>query len=121
VKTERYLFQRFQRLLKQADFKYVFDKPEKSKDVYFTVLARPNSLAYARLGIILSKKRIKHSVMRNRIKRLIRYSFRVNQHSLLNKDFVVLANDKSVEEKNSSILNSLAMHWQQLSHRCENS
>lgn len=121
MKIQRYLFQRCQRLLKQADFKYVFDKPEKSKDAYFTVLARPNSLAYARLGIIVSKKRIKLTVERNRIKRLIRYSFRLNQHSLLNKDFVVLANDKIVEEKNSFILHSLATHWQYLSHRCENS
>jgi len=121
VKTKRYAFQPFQRLLKQADFKYVFDNPEKSRDACFTVLARPNAVDYARLGIIVSKKRIKRAVVRNRIKRLVRYSFRMNQHCLLNKDFVVLAKEKVVESPNAFILQSLATHWQHLSHRCENS
>lgn len=121
MKTQPYLFQRTQRLLKQADFKYVFDKPEKSKDEYFTVLARVNALTHARLGVIVSKKRLKYAVARNRIKRLVRDSFRRHQHILLNKDFVVLAKDKVMQVNNHSILQSLATHWQNLSRPCENS
>jgi len=121
VKTRRYLFQRTQRLLKQTDFKYVFDKPEKSKDEYFTVLARHNFLMYARLGVIVSKKWVKHAAARNRIKRLVRESFRLHQHTLLNKDFVVLASNKIMQGDHRLIQQSLTAHWQRLSHRCENS
>ena len=121
MKTRRYLFQRAQRLLKQVDFKYVFDKPEKSRDKYFTVLARPNALVYARLGVIVSKKRVKYAVARSRIKRLVRDSFRLHQYTLLNKDFVVLVKDKVTQANNHFILQSLATHWQYLSRPCENS
>ena len=121
MKAQRYLFQHSQRLLKQADFKYVFGKPEHSKDAYFTVLARVNTLKHARLGVIVAKKYVKQAVTRNYIKRLVRTSFRLHQHTLLNKDFVVLAKDKVMQGNNLLISQSLTAHWQRLSHPCENS
>ena len=54
------------KLLKAADYNHVFDKPARSADRYFTVLARPNQLLTARLGMAFSKKRVKLSVARNR-------------------------------------------------------
>jgi len=44
------------KLLKAADYNHVFDKPARSSDRYFTVLARPNTLLHARLGMAFSKK-----------------------------------------------------------------
>ena len=43
-----------------------------------------------RLGIAVPKRHIKTAVQRNRIKRLIRESFQVNQGRLSNKDVVIL-------------------------------
>ena len=65
------------KLLKAADYNRVFDKSVRSSDRYFTVLARPNDVSYARLGTAFSKKRVKLAVARNRLKRISRESFRL--------------------------------------------
>lgn len=41
--------------------------------------ARPNTLEYARLGLIVSKRVERHAVKRNRIKRILREIFRVSR------------------------------------------
>jgi ribonuclease P protein component len=43
-----------------------------------------------RLGLAIAKKRVKLAVQRNRIKRIIRESFRLNQHVLPAIDMVVM-------------------------------
>jgi len=43
------------------------------------VYAKPNALAYARLGLIVSKRIERHAVKRNRIKRILRETFRVSR------------------------------------------
>lgn len=48
-------------------------------------------MPYARLGMAISKKIIKKAVDRNRIKRFLRESFRLNQQNLDCFDIVVLA------------------------------
>ena len=44
----------------------------------------------SRLGLVVSKKNISKSVERNRVKRLIRESFRKNKSQIPNLDVVVL-------------------------------
>ena len=72
-------FKKQAKLLKAADYNHVFDKPARSSDRYFTVLARPNNLLHARLGLAFTKKRVKLAVARNRLKRISRESFRLSQ------------------------------------------
>ncbi len=55
------------------------------------MLARPNGLKEARLGLIVAKKNIRLAVKRNRIKRVVRDSFRLNQQSLVTLDIIFLA------------------------------
>jgi ribonuclease P protein component len=43
------------------------------------------------MGLVIAKKNIRLAVQRNRIKRILRETFRLNQHALPNLDFVVLA------------------------------
>ena len=45
------------------------------------VYAKPNGLAYARIGLIVSKKIERHAVKRNLIKRILRETFRKNRQS----------------------------------------
>nr|WP_292924952.1 ribonuclease P protein component [Nitrosomonas sp.] len=40
------------------------------------IYAKPNRLGYARFGLIVSKKIERHAVKRNRIKRILRETFR---------------------------------------------
>ena len=106
------------RLLKAADFNRVFDQAMRSSDQYFTVLARLNDTGFPRLGLAISKKRAILAVSRNRLKRLIRESFRHKQQGLCCADFVVLAGHKSGSASNSRLIQSLDKHWQKLDKLC---
>ncbi len=52
------------------------------------VLAAPNGLPYARLGMIVPRKVIATAVARNRMKRLLRETFRLNQYDVTGLDVV---------------------------------
>ena len=106
------------KLLKAADYNHVFDKPVRSTDRYFTVLARPNKLLHARLGTAFSKKRVKLAVARNRLKRISRESFRLTEEKF-SADYVVLAGPQCTKAANQQLFNSLEQHWQQLNKKCE--
>ncbi len=105
------------KLLKAAEFKNVFDKAVRSSDRYFTVLARPNALPRARLGMAFTKKRVKLAVARNRLKRITRESFRLTQ-SKFSADYIVLAGVKCAEANNQELFKSLEKHWQDLDKKC---
>lgn len=121
------------RLLKAADYNHVFDKPVRSSDRYFTVLARRNNLPQSRLGTAFSKKRVRLAVARNRLKRISRESFRTfytdSVHSDLGYsdqeklaiDYVVLAGPHCTKATNQQLFRSLAIHWQQLIKKCTKS
>ena len=109
------------RLLKAAEFKRVFDKAVRSSDQYFTVLARPNEFEYPRLGLAISKKKARLAVTRNRLKRIIRESFRQQQHELCCADYIVMAGQKGGSAYNHRLLQSLEKHWQKLKKLCAKS
>jgi ribonuclease P protein component len=109
------------RLLKAAEFNRVFDKAMRSSDQYFTVLARLNDLEYPRLGLAISKKKAKLAVTRNRLKRIIRESFRLMQQDLCCADFVVLAGNKCGTANNRRLTESLEQHWLKLNKLCAKS
>ena len=108
------------KLLKAADYNHVFEKPARSSDRYFTVLARPNTLHHSRLGSAFSKKRVKLAVARNRLKRISRESFRLLQKNQekMTMDYVVLAGPHCSTATNRQLFDSLAQHWQQLIKKC---
>jgi ribonuclease P protein component len=111
-------FRRCLRLTGKNEFRRVFEQPERSFDDYFTVLARSNQLQYPRLGLAVSKKSIKLAVSRNRIKRLIRESFRHHQQLLPGVDIVVISRSQVDRQNNSTLLNALRNHWLRLIKRC---
>lgn len=87
-------FSRKQRMLSSVDYQRVFSCAEfKAYSHQVMILARESdsSQSYPRLGLVISKKNAKQAVLRNRFKRIVRESFRVNQESLKNYDVVVLA------------------------------
>jgi len=104
-------------LLKTADYNHVFDKAVRSSDRYFTVLARPNELMHARLGMAFTKRRVKLAVVRNRLKRISRESFRLTR-SLYNADYIILAGPQCASATNQQLFHSLEKHWQQLNKKC---
>ena len=109
------------RLLKATEFNRVFDKAVRSSDQYYTVLARANDIEFPRLGLAISKKRARLAVTRNRLKRIIRESFRQKQHDIYCADYIVLAGQKSSSANNSRLIQSLEQHWQKLNKLCAKS
>ena len=110
-----YRFSKDSRLLEAASFARVFEKATRSRDKWFTVLCRPNDMAIARLGLAISKKQCKKATARNRLKRLIRESFRHHQEQLEGLDIVVMNKAAAADEKNDTLVKSLELHWQQCS------
>jgi|TARA_B110000503_G_scaffold31186_1_gene50360 ribonuclease P protein component len=84
-------FGREKRLLTAQAFQAVFgDAQYKVSHPGFLLLARPNQLLNSRLGMVVAKKNIRFSVDRNRVKRVVRDSFRLMQHNLTPIDVVFL-------------------------------
>jgi ribonuclease P protein component len=110
--STRYRFSKNSRLLDAEAFGRVFEKATRSRDKWFTVLCRRNESATARLGLAISKKQCKNATGRNRLKRLIRESFRHHQVELEGLDIVVMNKAAATEEKNSTLIDSLNEHWQ---------
>jgi ribonuclease P protein component len=80
------------RLTKPAEFKAVFSNVEcKVSCQALLMIAKKNGLCLPRLGLVISKKNVSTSVQRNRIRRVIRNSFRLNQELLTGLDIVILA------------------------------
>lgn len=117
-----YCFPAHLRLLSSGDFQLVFKGTEcRSSDKVLTVLARHNGLSHARLGLAISKRFIKTAVGRNRVKRLVRESFRQHQSSLVGLDIVVLNRDAAHTTSNLDLTKALKAHWRRVAKRCEKS
>ncbi len=107
------------RLKTPADYKKVFAQPVKVSDKYFTVLAIKTSLNHPRLGLAIAKKTVKRAVDRNKIKRLCRESFRLQQYTLTPLDIVVLARKEAATACSGVLRNSLEKLLLQLVNRCD--
>jgi ribonuclease P protein component len=103
------------RLLDEAAFGRVFEKATRSRDKLFTVLCRRNERGVARLGLAISKKHCRHSTARNRVKRIIRESFRAQQAGLAELDIVVINQPAAATANNQQLFASLDEHWR----RCQ--
>jgi ribonuclease P protein component len=69
------------------------------------------------LGLAISRKHIKRAVGRNRIKRLIRESFRQHQDELSGWDIVVMLRQDASALSNQAIYESLRKHWHALASK----
>ena len=77
----------------------------------FTVLYRPNDADEARLGLAIGKKNCKLAAGRNRLKRIIRESFRQHRSQLAGLDIVVLNQPDAANASNAKLFASLSRHW----------
>jgi ribonuclease P protein component len=112
---EGYTFPRHNRLLSSRDFKTVFrDNSNRLSDQNWTLLVRQNTFGYARLGMAISKRVLNRAVDRNRIKRIIRESFRHQQHGLCGLDIVVMCKSDVKKLGKMELFDSLDGFWMQV-------
>jgi ribonuclease P protein component len=118
----RLRFTKNERLLKPSDFKRVFNRPVVSADRFFKVLARSGEQSGPRLGMAVSRQVDRRAVARNRLKRLIRESFRIHfAKGGPAADFVVLPRRESATICNRQLFEVLDRHWARLRARLEDS
>jgi ribonuclease P protein component len=115
-------FNRESRLLTPGHFQSVFEKPIRFGSRHFTILITPTNLSddsikNNRLGLAIAKKRVKLAVQRNRIKRIIRESFRLNQHELPAIDMVVMVKSGIDQLENKEINQQLEKIWRKIIQR----
>ena len=89
----------------------VFRQPNRSRDKLFTVLFRPNGRNAPRLGLAIGKKNCPLSTGRNRLKRIVRESFRQHRGEMGNVDVVVVNQAAAAKADNRALFDSLAAHW----------
>ena len=111
-------FSRELRLLTPSHFTYVFSDAIPAVSPQFTLLARINSNDKPRLGITISKKRVRKAHDRNRLKRLIRESFRHRAQQLPPIDIIVIGKSGADSLSNDEIFTALDKLWRKLVKRC---
>lgn len=110
-------FPRQHRLTSPAQYRRVFQLNSRVADRYWTVLYRSNDESVSRLGMAVAKKRAKRAVDRNRIKRLVRESFRHYPY-IGDVDLVVLPRESCVSASSPDLSRSLEKLWSRISSSC---
>lgn len=84
----------FESLKKPSEFSKVYKRGKSFADKNIVVYYMPNQLGITRVGFSISKK-VGNSVVRNRVRRLIRESFRVNFDFVGTYDIIFVARVRS--------------------------
>ncbi|WDI79091.1 ribonuclease P protein component [Candidatus Purcelliella pentastirinorum] len=99
------------RLLYNSEFKNILFKNNRIVTLFLNVYFNCNNLTFPRLGIIISKKVIRLSNDRNRVKRLLRESFRMNKKNIRFIDFLIFPKRILCNLNNSEIFKLLDNLW----------
>lgn len=111
-------FNKARRLLKKNAYDAVFKEAKKIVVAEFVFLYCPNQVGHARLGLAISKKAIAKAHDRNRIKRLLRETFRLRS-GLPHVDVIVLMRGRVLAMQNLAIMAKLDKAWNILVNSCK--
>jgi ribonuclease P protein component len=118
VGLERLGFPAQRRLRRKSDFESVYARGRRFGDGFFAVTVSPNQTGGARLGLAVATKAAGNSVQRNRLRRIIRESFRLRQHQLPAVDAVVSARTAARAARNAELRASLNGLWDTVKEQC---
>lgn len=81
----------YRRIRQTTEFEHVFKKRRKVYVGKLLTYYCHNQLEHPRFGVVISKRNLQHAVDRNRVRRVLKELFRLNQHQLPAYDMVIVA------------------------------
>jgi ribonuclease P protein component len=109
------------RLRSKPQFDAIYASSRRIDDRFFGLRVKPNETGRPRLGLAVAVKTAGNAVKRNRLRRLVRESFRLAQHGLPAMDIVVAAKFPAVGAPPATLRASLATLWQRVANSCASS
>lgn len=114
----RYRFESRLRLTSKPQFDAIYASGRRIDDRFFGLRVKPNGLEFPRIGLAVAVKTAGNAVQRNRLRRLIRESFRLVRHELPAVDIVVAAKFPAAEAPPTTLRASLATLWKRVASTC---
>jgi len=109
------------RLRRKSDFDAAYARGRRFGNGFFGVTALWNDKGWPRLGLAVAVRTAGGGVERNRIRRIIRESFRLHQHELPGVDLVVSARSQAKDAPPTELRASLATLWKKVKEQCATS
>lgn len=106
------------RLRRKADFDAAYARGRRFGNGFFGVTAFWNDKGWPRLGLAVAVRTAGGGVERNRIRRIIRESFRLHQHELPAVDLVVSARNRAKDAPPPELHASLVALWKKVNEQC---
>jgi ribonuclease P protein component len=122
LEASTHRFPRSARLTTAESYQALFRNAQaRSSDSMFVVLAGRNALHNARLGLAITKKKTARAAQRNRLKRIVRESFRRHQEQLRGLDIVVMGQAGAERKSSAQLFDALLRHWNKINEQCKRS
>jgi ribonuclease P protein component len=106
------------RLRRKCDFDAAYARGRRFGDGFFAVIATSNDSGAPRLGLAVAVRAAGGAVARNRLRRIVRESFRLHQHQIPAVDLVVSIRPKARAASAPELHASLAALWQKVGEQC---
>ena len=107
-------FPRHVRLHRGIDFQRVFQHGKRLHATGLNARAAANTVGFPRLGMAIAKKALRRAHERNRIRRLVRESFRHHQATLPPVDLVLMCRSDVLTMSNAELFLQLDSLWLRL-------
>ncbi len=111
-------FQRSQCLRTGAQFQGVYRQGRRFGNELFTAAVCANVTGQPRLGMSIAARTVGNSVARNRLRRVIRESFRLRQLDLPAVDIVIGARNAARAAEAVAVRGALSKLWKQIIDTC---
>jgi ribonuclease P protein component len=110
-----------QRLRRPAQFQNAYGRGRKFGNEFFSAAVLANNLGVPRLGLSIAARTVGNAVRRNRLRRLIRESFRLQQHDLPIVDIVIGARSLARDATLTDMRAGLERLWKKITAECARS